>query len=102
MAVRIMEHLDKVRKFTLDIQTVRIAEQSLGVGIQKAAEEKMGPTFFITVLWAGLTSKAIKKKSFTMYDLQKFVLIELGKSDALSGYEQDEDEESADPLESQT
>jgi hypothetical protein len=106
--VAVFDKLDKPRKFTLDLQTVRIAENSLGVGIQRAAEEKIGPTFFITCLWAGLTkedrnlsyrdvekmvSKAIKNKKLTMWELQKYILKELGQSEAMSGYQQSDDED---------
>ncbi len=107
----------KPRQVVFDLDAVETAERLLGCGIFHAIQERLGPTTLITLLWAGLSrhskdlqsfrdvnklvKKAIRKKRLTMQALNAFVVDELMKSEAFSGFTDEGDEEEddeADPL----
>jgi hypothetical protein len=95
-------------KFRCGLKEIDEITQMLGMGLYKAAQELAGPSFFITVLWCGikwdqremsrddlrkLIEKSIRAKKVTMKDIQDFVLRELAKSEALSGFAFDDDDD---------
>ena len=99
-------------KFRCGLKEIDDITQMLGMGLYKAAHELAGPSFFITVLWCGvkwdkrdlsrdelrnMIQKAIRAKKVTMKDIQDFVLKELAKSEALTGFQVDEDEDGDEP-----
>jgi hypothetical protein len=108
---KLFEKLGTPLKFRFGLKEVDDVEQMLGVGLYKAAQELAGPRFFITVLWCGvkwdqrdlsrddllkMVQKAIRAKKTTMKAIQDFVLREMAKSEALSGFQFDDDGEDGD------
>lgn len=96
------------KEVVFDLQAIRMAERTLETGIHNAIQERLGPTTLITILWAGLSrrnrqlsyrdvekkvEKLIKERKLTMRELNAFVVEELIKSGAFSGYMDDDDDE---------
>lgn len=103
---------EKNYPFRLDFKAIRMAEQSLGVGILE--QSNLAKTiFYMTILWAGINredstmtylaiekavEKAIEKKQTTFAKIQKFILTEINNSGAVADFGEDEEDEDAAPL----
>ena len=104
----VFDKLGEPLKVRFDLQAIQDAEQLLGMGLYRAAQELAGPRFFIMMLWAGVkwdkreltpnditkkAQKAIRAKKVTMREIQDFVMRELSKSEALTGFGYEKEEE---------
>lgn len=109
MAGTIFDKLDRPRKYRFDLGASMVAENALGVGLHEALQQLSGPRLYIILLWAGLSredqnltindtrklvQRALRQKKLTMIGLQRFILEQLKESDAFSGVDFDDDEES--------
>ena len=105
----LFDKLGEPLKVRLDLMAIEDAEARLGLGLNRAIADHLGPRFYSIVLWAGvkwdkreittnditrIMQKAIRAKKCTMLDIQNFVLRALADSEAFSGFQlQDEDDE---------
>ncbi len=105
----LFDKLGEPLKVRLDLRAIEDAEARLGIGLNRAIADQLGPRFYSIILWAGckwdnreLTTnditgrmqKAIRAKKCTMLDIQNFVLRALADSEAFSGFQlEDEDDE---------